>query len=95
MAAATRSSSKKKNRPVVKVQGTLQCEVVRRGTASEHEALVLDCGSKGRLVLSRLGGNPFEVPPETAQWLGRRVMAEGYLLESSELRYLKLQPLAK
>ena len=39
MAATTRTKQK---RPVVKKQGTLLCEVVRRGTGSEHEALVLD-----------------------------------------------------
>lgn len=92
MATVTRS---KKKRPVVKMQGTLSCEVVRRGTGSEHEALVLDCGSKGRLVLSQLGGNPLEVPPDAAQWLGHVVVAQGYLLESNELRYTKLQPVAK
>lgn len=91
MAATTRTKQK---RPVVKKQGTLLCEVVRRGTGSEHEALVLDCGSKGRLVLSQLGGNPFEVPPDATQWLGRVVTVQGYLLDS-ELRYIKLQPLAK
>lgn len=82
---ATRSTQ----RTVVSMQGTLLRERVRRGTASEHEALVLESGQR-RLVLTRLGGNPFEVPPDAAQWLGRVVVVEGYLLES-ELRYLKLQ----
>lgn len=91
MAAPPRSKHK---RPVVKKQGTLLCEVVRRGTGSEHEALVLDCGSKGRLVLSQLGGNPFELPPDATQWLGRVVTVQGYLLDS-ELRYIKLQPLGQ
>ena len=89
MAAATARSKK---RPVVKVQGTLHCKRVRQGTASERDALVLDRGHDGTLVLSQLGGNPFEVPPDATQWLGHEVVAEGYLLES-ELRYLKLEPL--
>lgn len=74
---------------VVTLQGTLRCERVRSGTAGEHESLVLESQGR-RLVLSRLGGNPFEVPQDATQWLGRTVTVQGYLL-SGELRYLKLQ----
>ena len=45
-------------------------------------------------MLSKLGGNQYEVPPDATQWLGRVVTVQGYLLDS-ELRYIKLQPLAK
>ena len=73
----------------VRLRGHLASALVRKGTASEHQAWVLDCGKQGRVVLKRLGGNPFEKGPPPAK-VGCEVEAEGYLLDQ-ELRYTTLR----
>ena len=75
-------------RRIVTVRGTLAVEVVRRGTGSEQRALVLAGDGGERLVLVRLGGPSFGLPPEAAL-AGRRVEVEGYRLDG-ELRYTRL-----
>lgn len=69
----------------VKLEGTLGRELVRQGTGSEHEAWVLETKAHGRLLLKKLGANPFELgkPPGP---LGCTLVVEGYLRDN-ELRY--------
>jgi len=72
-------------RRLVKMRGSVACETVRRGTASEHHGLVLTTGKGNRLLLVRLAANPFEDRgPEGIA--GAQVEAEGYVV-GNELRY--------
>lgn len=78
-------------RPVVVARGELKTSVVRKGTGSEHQSLVIDDEHRGRLVLTPLNGNSFELPQEQSM-CGQAVEVRGYLLDH-ELRYLSLKPL--
>jgi hypothetical protein len=78
-------------RPQVRVRGVLASERVSRGTASEHQAWVLNSPSRGQVWLKRLEVNPFELGTAPAD-LGSEVEAEGYLL-GNELRYTSLRQL--
>jgi hypothetical protein len=75
------------------LRGTLSVGPARRGTASEQSrALLLDAESGERLVLVKLGGPSFGLPPE-AQLAGHVVEVSGYRLDG-ELRYTRIQALA-
>jgi hypothetical protein len=81
------------DRKEVTVRGRLAVAVVRQGTASEQQALVLDVeGSSERLVLIKLGGASFGLPSEAAH-AGREVEVSGYRLDG-ELRYTRIEALA-
>jgi len=57
--------------------GTVKRKLVRRGSKSEHEALVL-VTAEGEYKLRRIGGNPFR--DETlAELEGRRISCTGEL----------------
>ncbi|HET9978086.1 MAG TPA: hypothetical protein VFQ20_11650 [Burkholderiaceae bacterium] len=73
----------------VRLRGRIDSGVVRRGTASEHDAWVLVSAKHGRLLLKRLGGSAFEkgAPPAEP---GSEVEAVGYLM-GSEFRYTTLK----
>jgi hypothetical protein len=64
-------------------------ETVRRGTGSEHLGVVLYTPEGERLILVRIGGNPFD-DPETRKLDGLTIEAEGYRL-GSELRYVSVR----
>ena len=72
-------------------QGRLTVGTVRRGTASQHQALQLETEHDGSFVLVKLGGPSFGLPCE-AEWVGARVEVEGYRL-GRELRYKRLDRL--
>jgi len=74
-------------RRVVRLEGQAVAEVVQRGTASEHEGVVLETAAGERLRLVRLGGNPFS-DPETRSLVGRKVALKGYRV-GDELRFLE------
>jgi hypothetical protein len=78
-------------RSVVTVRGELKTSVVRKGTGSEHPSLVIEDARRGRLVLTPLTGNSYELPQEQSM-CGQQVEARGYLLDN-ELRYLSLKAL--
>lgn len=78
-------------RTLVRVRGRLADAVVRAGSASEHESWVLESPEHGRLILTRLGSNPFEKGDPPAE-PGSEVEAEGYLLDH-ELRFTSLKRL--
>ncbi len=61
------------------LQGTVTRSLVRRGTASEHHAVVLCTDAGEELILQRIGGNSFDDPHTTAL-VGERVAASGYRL---------------
>lgn len=78
-------------RSVVKLVGRVVAEVVQRGTASEHEGVVLETAKGERLRLVRLGGNPFS-DPDTRRLVGHRVELKGYRI-GGELRFLEVREL--
>lgn len=73
------------------MRGQLASELVNKGTASEHQAWVLNSASGDQILLKQLNANPFELgnAPATP---GSEVEAEGYLL-GNELRYTSLRQL--
>lgn len=73
----------------VTVCGTAREEVVRRGTASEHTAVVLETADGERLILQRVGGNPFD-DAQTRSLAGHRIEVEGYRV-GRELRYVEVR----
>jgi len=73
------------NRNLEKVKGRVSLATVRRGTASEHTGVVLDTPEGDRLILVRLGSNPFEIE-ESRDLAGRELEVEGYRV-GNELRY--------
>lgn len=76
----------KESRPE-KVRGTVKRQSVRRGTASEHVARILETADGDCLILQRIGGNPFE-DAETDALVGHEVIVEGHRLRDT-LRYTK------
>jgi hypothetical protein len=70
-----------------RLTGTVSRKLVRQGTASEHNAVVLNCDSGEQLVLQRIDGNPFS-DPVTQRLTGKRVSVVGYRL-GDIFRYTK------
>jgi hypothetical protein len=66
-------------RRLERLSGQAVRERVRRGTGSEHEAVVLCTDAGERVILQRVGGNPFD-DGATRDLAGRRVTVEGYRL---------------
>ena len=64
-------------RKLEELVGRAARELVREGTASEHEAVVLHTLDGDRVLLQRQGGNPFE-DAETRKLAGRKVRVLGY-----------------
>jgi hypothetical protein len=77
--------------PLIKVRGKLSRQVVRSGTASQHESWVLETQTHGTLLLKDIDANPFELGPPPAK-PGSEIEAEGYLIRN-EIRYLRVKPL--
>jgi hypothetical protein len=73
------------DRTLEKVKGRVSLATVRRGTASEHTGVVLDTPEGERLILVRLGSNPFEIE-DSRNLAGREMEVEGYRV-GNELRY--------
>jgi hypothetical protein len=78
------------NRKLERVEGRCLAAPVRRGTASEHKGILLETPDGERLLLVRIGGNPFE-DPQTASFAGTNVVVEGYRV-GNELRYVSIEP---
>ncbi len=79
-------------RKLVRVRGRVTSEMVKTGTASEHQGVVLYTADGERVVLVRLGGNPFS-DAETQRLVGHEVEVEGYRL-GNELRYVSARRIA-
>ena len=67
------------------VTGTVTRQRARTGTASEHLAVVIHTEDGERLILQRIGGNPFQ-DAQTENLVGRRVRVSGFRL-GDILRY--------
>jgi hypothetical protein len=76
-----------------RLTGTVARARVRRGTGSEHDAVVLHTDEGERLILQRIGGNPFD-DAETRRLTGRRVSVDGFRL-GDIFRYTKARPAGK
>ncbi len=68
------------------VAGVVETALVRRGTGSEHQAVVLTTKSGERLILQRVGGNAFR-DEATDRLAGQQVSAQGFRL-GDVFRYL-------
>ena len=73
------------DRNLERVKGRVSLTTVRRGTASEHTGVVLETPEGDRLILIRLGSNPFEIE-ESRNLAGLEMEVEGYRV-GNELRY--------
>ncbi len=71
--------------------GTAVSELVRPGTAGEHQAVVLHLDDGGHVILQRRGGNPFD-DPQTRSLAGHRVRVTGYRL-TDVFRFLEVEVL--
>jgi len=73
-------------RKLERLRGRVTHTAVRKGTGSEHEGVVLETAGGERLILVRIGGNPFD-DPDTRALAGRTVEVEGYRV-GNELRFV-------
>ncbi len=69
------------------MRGRASLEPLRTGTGSAHTGVVLVTEEGQRMILVRLGGNPFD-DEETRALVGHVVEVAGYRV-GSELRYLE------
>lgn len=60
-----------------RLRGEVSEELVRRGTASEHQAVVLHTEDGEGLILQRIGGNPFD-DDDARALIGRTIVVEGH-----------------
>ena len=60
-----------------RLRGAVSNRFVRRGTASQHDAVVLRTEKGEELILQRIGGNPFD-DPDTRGLVGRTIVIEGH-----------------
>jgi len=67
----------KNERRLEQLSGKIERQVARHGTGSEHQAVVLVTEAGERMILQRIGGNPFD-DDETRRLIGHRVEVEGY-----------------
>ena len=74
-------------RPVVRLRGRALLEPVRIGTGSAHVGVVLETAEGERVVLVRLGGNPFD-DEDTRALSGHLIEVAGYRV-GNELRYFE------
>jgi len=79
------------SRPLLVLRGLLAIALVRRGTGSEQQALVLETDAATSFTLVKLGGPSFGLPAEAAL-AGRQVEVSGYLI-GSELRFTRIDPI--
>lgn len=89
--AGSKTTKSSDEPPRTVVRGKLLKQVVRKGTASEHESWVIETKTHGTLLLKSIDGNPFELGPPPAK-PGSEIEADGYLWRN-EIRYLSVKQL--
>ena len=62
-----------------RLRGAVSEERVRRGTGSEHQAVVLHTEGGEDLILQRIGGNPFD-DDDARTLIDRTIVVEGHRL---------------
>jgi hypothetical protein len=66
-------------RPLERLSGKVERALAMKGTASEHQATILRTKKGERVILQRIGGNPFK-DAETERLAGKNIDVEGYRL---------------
>ncbi len=82
---------KKQERRLEQLTGRVENQLARRGTGSEHHAVVLLTEAGERMILQRIGGNPFD-DAETRRLAGREVEVEGYRV-GDIFRFVRATPM--
>lgn len=82
---------KKQERRLEQLTGRVESQLARRGTGSEHQAVVLCIEGGERIILQRIGGNPFD-DSETRHLAGHEVQVEGYRL-GDIFRFVRATPM--
>lgn len=82
---------KKQERRLEQLTGRVESQLARRGTGSEHQAVVLCIEGGERIILQRIGGNPFD-DSETRYLAGHEVQVEGYRL-GDIFRFVRATPM--
>jgi len=67
-------------RKLERLVGRAERQLIREGTASEHRGVVLTTDDGERLLLQRIGGNPF-ADGETQKLAGKPLAVEGFRLD--------------
>lgn len=67
------------DRKLERLTGTAARELVRPGSAGEHDAVVLRLRGGKQVILQRRGANPFS-DAKTRQLAGHKVRVKGYLV---------------
>jgi len=67
-------------RKLERLVGRAESQLIRQGTASEHRGVVLTTDDGERLLLQRIGGNPF-ADGETQKLAGKPLAVEGFRLD--------------
>jgi hypothetical protein len=75
-------------RALERLSGKVERQLARKGTASEHQAVVLRTKNGEQVILQRIGGNPFN-DKETQRLAGKHIDVEGYRL-GDIFRYTKV-----
>lgn len=75
------------------LRGKVEIEIVRRGTGSEHRAVVLVTEGGDRMILQRVGGNPFDDKGARALE-GKIVEVEGFRV-GDIFRFTKVRDLPR
>jgi hypothetical protein len=74
-------------RQLERLSGKVERALAMKGTASEHQATILQTKKGERVILQRIGGNPFK-DAETESLAGKHIDVEGYRL-GEIFRYTK------
>lgn len=74
------------SRPKAIVEGTISLEKVAAGSKSERSALTMRVGGQ-RVVIERLGGNPFMLDAQERGLVGKKVRLEGFFVSERLFRY--------
>jgi hypothetical protein len=72
-------------------EGTLIKELYAKGSKSEREAVFLELEGGDKMLLFRIGGNPF-YDEELLNLIGKEVMIEG-ILEDNNVYFTAIYPL--
>lgn len=74
------------SRPKAVVEGTISLQKVAAGSKSERTALTMAVGNK-KVVIERLGGNPFQIDAQERALVGKKVKLEGFFVNERLFRY--------
>lgn len=76
------------------LEGTMKLETVAAGSKSERLALTTRVGGQ-RVVVERLGGNPFQIEASERNLDGKKVRLEGFFVNDRLFRFTGRAPAVK